>query len=98
MSKAALKKELNTFSKDQLIEVILGAYSSSKEAKAYFEFFLNPDADALIQENIDFIFKELKRTKYGRSKGRISEIRRAVKKISDYGAADEHVGDRKSVV
>lgn len=50
MSKALLKKELAHLDRDQLVEVILNAYSSSKEAKDYFEFFLNPDAEALLEK------------------------------------------------
>lgn len=81
MSKALLKKELAHLDRDQLVEVILNAYSSSKEAKEYFEFFLNPDLEALMQKKVDIIAKELNRAKYGYSKARISFIRKA---ISDF--------------
>lgn len=91
MSKAALKKELTTFTNEQLVEVILAAYSSSKQAKEYFEFFLRPDPEILLQSCIDTIFKELRRVRRGSSKARISEIRKAVRKVSDYGLPDEYV-------
>lgn len=91
MSKAALKKELLTFTGDQLVEVILNAYDSSKEAKEYFEFFLNPDVDALMEKKIDIIAKELNRTRRGYCKGRISHIRKALKEFEAFGAGPEKV-------
>lgn len=92
MSKSALKRELATFNREQLVDVILAAYSSSKQARNYFEFFLSPDPEMLIQSCIDSIFKELKRVRRGGvSKGRISEIRKTVRLVSDYGLSDEYV-------
>lgn len=91
MSKAQLKKELATLNHDQLIEVILNAYSSSKEAKAYFEFFINPDVDALYEKKIDVIAKEISRSKHGYCKARISAIRAAIKDFAAYGVGDEYV-------
>lgn len=92
MSKAALKKEIAGFTPEQLREVILAAYDSSAEAKDYFEFFLNPDIDTFISQCNDAIFKEIKRSKYGRSKGRISEIRRIIKKAIGYGLPPDKIG------
>lgn len=91
MSKAQLKKELVHLDQDQLVEVILNAYSSSREAKDYFEFFLNPDADALLDKKVDIIAKELTRSKRGHSKARISAIRKAIKDFAAYGVGDEYV-------
>ena len=91
MSKAQLKKELAHLDRNQLVEVILNAFSSSKEAKDYFEFFLNPDADALLDKKIDIIAKELTRSKRGHSKARISVIRKAIKDFASYGVGDEYV-------
>ena len=60
--------------------MILNVYDSSKEAKAYLEFFLNPDPDAFLKEKFEAILKELKRTKRGGvSKGRISVIGQMIK-------------------
>lgn len=92
MSKAALHKELLTFTNDQLVEVILSAYSSSKEAKAYFEFFLNPDVEALFDKKSDIIAKELNRVKWGRCKGRISVIRAAIRDFEAYGVGADATG------
>lgn len=43
MSKTALKKELDSLTREQIIEVILTAYSSNKSIKDYFDFFAMPD-------------------------------------------------------
>lgn len=88
MSKSALKKELATFTREQLVDVVLNAYSSSPEAKAYFEFFLNPDPNALLEKKLEEAKKELKRTKYGYSKARISVLKKLIKDVENYGAGD----------
>ena len=48
---------------DQLRELILDVYSARKEAKEYFEFFLDPDVDKLRDKLWTVIEKELNRTK-----------------------------------
>ncbi len=47
MSKAKLKKYLQTLSKEQVIEVMLELYDARKEAKEYLEFYLTPDLTAI---------------------------------------------------
>lgn len=92
MSKAQLKKELATFSREQLLEVVLGAYDSSKEAHDYFEFFLDPDIDALIEKYAEQAQKEAFRTKRGnRSKCRITVIKKMVRQAIAYGVGPEDV-------
>lgn len=92
MSKASLKNELKYFSSEQLSELILNIYSSSKEAKAYLEFFLNPDPEAFVKEKTEAIFKEIKRTKRGTiSKGRISVVRKYIKEAIGYGLPPEYI-------
>lgn len=91
MSKIALKKELALLDRDQLVEVVLNAYSAHKEIKNYFEFFLDPDPKKLAEERIEFIAKEINRSKYGRCKARISVIRDAVKQAEAYGIDDENL-------
>lgn len=76
MSKSILKRELGNLTKEQLVEVILGVYKVSKEAKEYFEYFIDPQPEKLFDANLNLIHKEFNRTKYGRiSKARISKIR-----------------------
>lgn len=92
MSKARLKKEISTFSGEQLIELILSAYDSSKEAKSYFEFFLNPDVDTLLEKKKEAISKEARRSKWGTSKARISRIKAEIKVVEGLGVGAEYVG------
>ena len=92
MSKNALRKELLTFTGEQLVEVILNAYSASKETREYFEFFLNPDADALLEKKTEIIAKEIARSKRGYSRARISNIRAVIKKFESFGVGAEMLG------
>ena len=50
MSKAKLKKYLQTLSKEQIIEVMLELYDARKEAKEYLEFYLTPDSNAELEK------------------------------------------------
>ena len=60
MSKTNLRKELMTFTSEQLVEVIMNAYGSSKEARDYFEFFLNPDPERLMEKKLAVLDKEMR--------------------------------------
>lgn len=91
MSKAKLRKELETFSAEQLRDFVMAVYDSSKEAKAFMEFFLNPDADALLEQKTTAIAKEANRSKYGRAKARTSVIKQHIKSFEAYGVGDEYV-------
>lgn len=91
MSKTALKKELSTFTGDELVKVILDVYSVSKEAKQYFEYFLHPDPDALLNKKIDVIAKEVSRSKRGYSRARISRIKAEIKEFESYGVGADYV-------
>lgn len=84
MSKTALKKELAGFTKDQLIELILDLYTARKEVKEYFNFFLNPDSEKLFEKYRKAIDKEFNRTKWGRSKARISVIKKLLKEFESF--------------
>ena len=42
MSKVILKKELQTLTKEQLVEQILDLYSKNKSVKEFYDFYLNP--------------------------------------------------------
>lgn len=91
MSKAALKKELATFTREQLVDVVLNVYSASPEAKAYFEFFLNPDGAALMEKKLEAARKEADRTRYGYCKARVSVLRKLVKELEAFGVDQETV-------
>lgn len=50
MSKAKLKKELLSQSKEQVVDIMLQLYDASKEAKAWLEFYLEPNCDAELEK------------------------------------------------
>lgn len=89
--KSALKKELYTLDRDQLIRLILDLYATRKEAKAYFDFFLEPDVDKLYEKYRKAIEKELDRSKRYRSTARISRVRASVKEFASYDPGPETV-------
>lgn len=93
MSKTALKKELVSMSADQLRDIILDAYDARTEFKEYFEFFLNPDTGRLIEKHRNRLVKELNRTHWGRSKARVSVIKKAVKEFIGFRPDPEAVLD-----
>ena len=85
MSKIALKKELLTLDRDQLVAVILDAYTARKEFKEYFEYFLNPDPEKLLDKFKTITAKELDRTKRGSySRARISFLRKQIKTFDSF--------------
>lgn len=50
MSKAKLKKELLSQSKEQIVDIMLQLYDASQEAKAWLEFYLEPNCDAELEK------------------------------------------------
>jgi len=89
--KSALKKELFSLDREQLIQLILDLYSARKEAKTYFDFFLNPDVDKLYEKYRIAIEKELDRSRRHRSTARISRIRASIKEFASFDPGAEAV-------
>lgn len=63
MSKSKLKKELAGMTQEQAADLVLQVYESSKEAKAWLDFYLNPDIEALSEK----YRKQIHLKCYGRS-------------------------------
>ena len=93
MSKVQLKKELARLDKDQLTALILDAYSARKEIKAYLDFFVDPDVDALYDKYALSIHREMSRGKYSRSTARMSRVRADIKEFASFGVEPETVID-----
>ena len=79
MSKTTLRKELKNMNREQLEQIILDAYDARTEIKEYFEFFLNPDVGKLLDKHKARLVKELNRTRWGRSKARVTILKLSVK-------------------
>jgi hypothetical protein len=93
MSKVALKKELESLSKEQLVNIILRTYSARKEFKEYYEFFLDPNIEKLTEKYQKEIIKESNRTKWGYSKLRVSKVRNMLKEYISFDPGAEYVLD-----
>lgn len=93
MSRTQLKRELIGMSSDQLIEVILDAYGARKEIKAYFDFFINPDVAKLKEKYFNAIQKELKRSKHGYCKARVSSINKLFKEFESFAPGNDAIAD-----
>ncbi|MDE5871245.1 MAG: hypothetical protein K2H22_04845 [Muribaculaceae bacterium] len=50
MSKSKLKKELAVMTQEQVADLMVQVYEASKEAKAWLDFYLNPDIEALSEK------------------------------------------------
>lgn len=79
MSKTKLKKALSTMPKEQMEELLVQVYDASTEAKAWLDFYLDPNIDALLEK-----YKKQIHTKcYGRNgKARRPKFRDCTKLIS----------------
>lgn len=93
MSKIALKKELMGLSREQIIDVVLTAYSSNKTIKEYFDFFTVPDVEKLYERFTRELTKEITRGKYRQSTARISRIRKSIKNFESFNPGVERVRD-----
>ena len=91
MSKTKLKKELGQLSHDQLVQLILDAYSARKDIKMYFEYFLNPDPEALFRKASEAVRKECARQKWTFSKLRVSVLRKCLDDFASYQPGDDLV-------
>lgn len=93
MSKTQLKKELANLEADQLRQLILDLYSRNKGAKAYFDFFVDPDLEKLTEKYRAAIDKEMLRSKYNKSTARISRVRTSIREYESFGIDAENVLD-----
>ncbi|MDE6367743.1 MAG: hypothetical protein K2K94_00725 [Muribaculaceae bacterium] len=93
MSKIALKKELMGLSREQIVDVVLTAYSSNKAIKDYFDFFTVPDVEKLYERFVRELTKEIMRGKYHQSTARISRIKKSIKNFESFNPGVERVRD-----
>ena len=93
MSKAALKKEMSNMTHEQVVQIMLDAYDANPEFKEYFEFFLNPNVERLMEKHDKVLVKELNRIKWGYSNARSSVIKKSVKKFIGFNPGPEAVRD-----
>ena len=79
MSKIALKKHLQSLTKEQLIETTLDMYDNLKPVKEYFEFFMNPNENEMFEKYKSVIVNEFyPKGKYTDPKTRFSVAKKAI--------------------
>ena len=67
MSKTALRKQLREMPREELEQVVMELYESRKEVKDYFDFYLDPDVDRLMDRYRKLLLKEASRCSRGYS-------------------------------
>ena len=81
MSKAKLKKHLQSLPKERIIEIMLKLYDARKEAKEYLEFYLTPNSNAELEKCKKVIRQEFFPTRGFSEKPSFAKCRKV---ISDF--------------
>jgi hypothetical protein len=94
MSKPALKKHLQSLTKEQVIEIVLEMYENMKPVKEYLEFFLNPNEKEMFEKYRAVIINEFyPKGKYTEPKTRFSVGKKAIAEFRALKPAPELLGD-----
>ena len=94
MSKPALKKHLQSLTKEQLIETVLEMYDNMKSVKEYLEFFLNPNEKEMFEKYKAVIINEFyPRGKYTDPKTRFSVAKKAIADFRTLKPSSELLAD-----
>ncbi|MDD3322897.1 MAG: DUF6155 family protein [Paludibacter sp.] len=94
MSKSALKKHLQSLTKEQLIEIVLETYDNIKPAKEYFEYYLNPNDKEMYFKFKAIIVNEFyPKGKYAEPKTRFSVAKKAISDYRSLKPSPELLGD-----
>lgn len=92
MSQSQLKKYLQSLEKTEIIVTVLELYSSHKEVKEYFEYFLNPNEKEQFEKYKLIIDKEFKWAKY-EPKMRISVAKKAIADFARLKPSESLLGE-----
>lgn len=71
-------KLANEMDKEDLVELVMALYDAKKEAKDYFEYFLNPNEEKAEEKCKTVLQKEFTKTGVRPPKGRISKCKKAL--------------------
>lgn len=94
MSKAALKKELQKLTKEQIIEQILDLYEKNKSVKELYQFYLNPTNEkGLADKYKRLIRKEFNVENPMRSTEKFSVAKRAISDFKNLQPSPEYLAD-----
>lgn len=88
MSLTSVKKELKTYTHEQLIELIADLYKAKQlSTREYLEFMLNPDEEKLYDHTLSTIARELARIKRGYAHFRSTRIRKELQRFDAFGTS-----------
>jgi len=94
MSKAALKKELQKLTKEQIIEQILDLYEKNKSVKELYQLYLNPTNEkGLADKYKRLIRKEFNVENPMRSTEKFSVAKRAISDFKNLQPSPEYLAD-----
>ncbi len=94
MSKAAVKKELQKLTKEQLIEQILDLYEKNKAVNEFYNFYLNPQSEKeLVKKYKKIIRQEFNVENPMCSTEKFSVAKRAISDFSDLQPSPEALCD-----
>lgn len=99
MSKIQLRKALDAFTREQLLDLVLESYEACKEVKTYFDYFINPDVNKLYTRYVEAINRELHRGRRTKSKTRTSVVKRLLKEFASFHPGfDKEIAIRVSTI
>ena len=93
MSKAQLKKQLNSLEKSQIIEMVMELYDARKEAKEYLEFYVNPDEKKELEKFKEIVFKEFGDDGVHDPKCRFSVCRKALSDFKKLAPSEDAIAE-----
>ncbi len=94
MSKLTLKKHLQSLDNEQIIEVVLELYDTMKPVKEYFEFYMNPNENKMLEKYRAVIVSEFyPKEKRGFAKTRFSVCKKAIADFRALKPAPELLAD-----
>lgn len=85
MSKTSVKKALACLSREQIAGVLLDLYSARPEARQWLDFFAEPKPREARDRALEAALKECRRSKWGRSRMRISVLNNLTKQFATLG-------------
>jgi len=91
MSLAKLKKELNTFDKNNLIELITELYKKNSTVKEYLDFFVNTNEDKILHRYRKKIANAFNPT--GRYALKLNDAKQAIADFKKTGLPDTMLAD-----
>lgn len=92
MSKAQLKKLLNSMDKNDIASLILELYDAKKEAKEYLEYYLNPNEKEKFEKYKQIIEEEYSLTSL-KCNARLSVAKKAISDFSKFKPSVELQAD-----